>query len=104
MSAQHTPAPDQFGRSQYLDSSSISMSGWESFGVSTRVRGEVESRCELRTPTQTLSDGGTPFLDISITEYVGVSRRAKFCSVRLQEQAIRKLYAVLHAKFGGAPC
>lgn len=91
---------DQFGRAQAIDTTRFSVNGWESFTASTKAHGEIESRCELRTPTQTLADGGTPFLDIHITEYVGVSRRAKMCGVRLQERALRKLYAILHAKFG----
>lgn len=102
MSAQPTPAPDQFGREQRIDSQTISTSGWKSFTATTRARGEVESQCELRTPSKALTDGGPPFLDISITEYVGISRRAKLCGVRLQEPALRKLYEVLHAKFGNA--
>ncbi len=95
------PVPDQFGREQRIDSSTISVSGWKSFTATTRAHGEIESQCELRSPIKALADDGSPFLDINITEYVGISRRAKLCTVRLQEPAVRKLYEVLHEKFGG---
>jgi hypothetical protein len=57
---------------------------------------------ELASTTRVRSKNGAAFLDVSIEEYTGMTRRAKFTSVRLDEPAARELYALLAAKFSEA--
>ena len=54
---------------------------------------------ELASITRIKSRDGAAFLDLSIEEYTGLSRRAKYTSVRLDEEAARELHAILSAKF-----
>jgi hypothetical protein len=69
---------------------------------------EVEVRTsEVWDPGKTASkayfrmkhDSEQPFLDVGIEEYVGESRRAKLCTVRLDEDAMRALYEHLKKRF-----
>lgn len=72
---------------------------WSEFCVTTRTPGdEVESRTLVRATKDRVA-----FLDLSIEEYVGISRRAKLTSVRLEEDAMRRLYEVLAVKFDAHP-
>ena len=76
---------------QRIESESFGADGkWTSFTVTTRDPvGEIHSRAQIRIPANTC------FVDIRITEYVGVSHRAKLCDVRLEEPAVRRLYEEL---------
>jgi hypothetical protein len=67
------------------------------------VRSLDTSGDHLASTTRMRSKEGVAVLDVSIEEYTGMSRRAKFTSVRLGEAAARELYALLSAKFGTAP-
>lgn len=71
---------------------------WTEFEVLTsNPHGEgLDSRVLVRTKN------AAPFLDLAIEEYTGRTRRAKYVGVRLEEEAARKMYAVLVEKFGGA--
>jgi hypothetical protein len=72
--------------------------GWTEFSVKTcTTQRELESIVLVRA-----TKSSAPFVDVSIEEYVGISRRAKLTSVRLQENAARRLYALLAAKFDPA--
>jgi hypothetical protein len=72
-------------------------SRWTEFEVaSVGHDNEILSRVGVRSPND------APFLDISIEEYTGVSRRAKFTSARLEEEAARRLFELLAAKFAKA--
>ena len=71
--------------------------GWTEFEVlSINQYNELDSKTTIRTPEV------TPFLDISIEEYTGKTRRLRYTSVRLEEEAARKLYEALAAKFASA--
>jgi hypothetical protein len=73
-------------------------SGWTEFEVaSVGHDNEILSRVGVRSPND------APFVDISIEEYTGVSRRAKFSNARLEEEAARRLFDLLAAKFAEAP-
>jgi hypothetical protein len=61
--------------------------------VSRDYQGEVSSRTVLR------SRNDDDFVDFSIEEYTGMSRRAKLCNVRLEGPAARAVYALLAEKF-----
>lgn len=69
--------------------------GWTETVISTLNRyGQTENETAIR------SRAGWRFIDISITEYVGIKRRAKLTSVRLEEEAARALLAALGPLFG----
>ena len=86
------PAPTAFTQRVQTERSP---SGWSETVVSTLNRyGQTENETTIR------SRDGWPFVDISITEYVGIKRRAKLTSVRLEEEAARELFAVCRALFG----
>lgn len=92
MSAQHTP-----GRRQCIGHEGSTEHGWKEFEVVSYGGDDyVSSRTRVR------SNAATPSLDISIEEFTGITRRAKYTSVRLEEAAARRLYETLHEKFGGA--
>lgn len=57
---------------------------------------------KLASKTIVRSRDTAKFVDFWIEEYTGTSRRAKLCSVRLQEDAARAMYQQLHRLFGGA--
>lgn len=69
---------------------------WAALEVLTCVSygDELASKAIVRTKE------GATFVDISIEEYTGTTRRAKYTSVRLEEDAARALYEQLRARFG----
>lgn len=68
--------------------------GWTELTVITRdSSGLLESEAVLRAKDD------TGYLDLALTEYSGVSRRAKLTSARLDEPAARALFEMLAAKF-----
>ena len=85
------------GRTQRIVARSVLGDGWTELDVQTVAHGQMESRTTIKA-----TKGAEPFVDIAIEEYTGTTRRAKMTSVRLQEEAARKLYAALAIKFGGA--
>mgnify|MGYP005609522645 FL=1 len=69
---------------------------WSVLKVDTR-----ESWDESKTANYTtvrVSDTGS-FVDIGIEEFTGETRRAKLCSVRLEEPAARALFEQLRNRF-----
>lgn len=66
---------------------------WTEFELLTGRSDDLDSRTTVRSPDD------AEFFDISIEEYTGISRRAKFTSVRFEGDAARLLYEVLKAKF-----
>lgn len=56
---------------------------------------------ELTSTTRLASKNDSKFLDVSIEEYTGITRRAKYTHVRLGEEASRELFLLLKKKFDG---
>jgi hypothetical protein len=69
--------------------------GWTEFEVATTERCSLllQDRVVMRTPHD------AAFLDLSIEQYVGTSRRSKFTSARLESEAARVLYNMLAKHF-----
>lgn len=68
---------------------------WTRFEVRT-----IERDSSLLHSVTTVSVAHSmPFIDLSIESYGGKSRRTKYVSVRLEEEAARRLYAALANKF-----
>jgi hypothetical protein len=85
-------------RTQKVAVSSKDSYGWtEITALSTNTSGELSSTARVRTKE------GTSFIDLSIEEYAGMSRRAKFTSVRFDEEAARAMHLMLCEKFGKQP-
>ena len=82
--------------SQRVESRRVLGDGWTEFEVLTSSSAGLDSRTNVRTRNDAL------FVDFSIEEFTGISRRAKHTSVRLEEEAARRLYAALSVKFGTA--
>lgn len=72
------------------------MYGWRQMEVRTE-----ESHNPDLLKSKTIIAGTGTFVDIHLEEYVGVSRRAKYTSVRLEEEAARELLRLLKLQFGG---
>lgn len=85
------------GRTQRIVSRSVLGDAWTELDVQTVAHGQMESRTMIKA-----TKDAEPFVDIAIEEYTGTTRRAKMTSVRLQEDAARRLYDVLAVKFKGA--
>ncbi len=80
---------------QTLTSSSVLGGGWSSFEVRTSDSyGETRSLTTIRAPK-----GEVPFVDIAIEERTGTTKRSKYCSVRLHDEVMRKLYEILKERF-----
>jgi hypothetical protein len=103
LSAQHTPG--QHDRPNYparwqrvIDQSSSLSPNWERFNVECWNQGSVwiDKRIAIRA-----TKDADLFVDISIEEYTGETRRAKYTSVRLDEEAALRLFSILQAKFTG---
>lgn len=100
MTESQSPQPGQpWARSQ--DINTIGSSGWVKFGLTTWLAGRVLSRAEIAMPEKLEGEPGATWLDIYVEEYVGITGRSKHGHIRLEEEAMRKLYQILHAKFGG---
>ena len=68
--------------------------GWTDLVVETRdYTGHLASETKFATADK------FGFLDITLEEYVGISRRAKRTSVRLEEPAARALLQLLTERF-----
>lgn len=52
-----------------------------------------ETKCASLTRVRTAHDA--KFVDLAVEEYTGETRRAKYCSVRLEEEAGRALFEQL---------
>jgi hypothetical protein len=73
--------------------------GWNDLVVKTNdPSGLLDSEAKFST-----ADKLSAFLDISLEQYVGTSRRAKYTSVRLEEPAARALLQLLSERFAQAP-
>lgn len=81
-------------RSQTVDVKPKDSYGWTEMSVHSK-----DTSDELASITRIKSRDGAAFLDLSIEEYTGLSRRAKYTSVRLDEESARELHAILSAKF-----
>lgn len=69
--------------------------GWTETEIRTLNRyGQAENETTIRSRL------GWKFIDISTTEYVGIKRRAKLTSVRLEDEGARALLAICRALFG----
>jgi hypothetical protein len=69
--------------------------GWKEISIVTvGTDGRTQNETTIRTRA------GFPFVDLSITEYAGLSRRAKLTTVRLDDEAGRALLAACQAAFG----
>lgn len=69
--------------------------GWKEISIVTvGADGRTENETTIRTRA------GFRFVDLSITEYTGLSRRAKLTTVRLDDEAGRALLATCLAAFG----
>jgi hypothetical protein len=74
--------------------------GWNDLVVKTNDPiGLLDSEAKFST-----ADKLSAFLDISLEQYVGTSRRAKYTSVRLEEPAARALMQLLSERFAKASC
>ena len=94
---QHTKGPYVPYRAQRVsEKHSTSAPDWIKFEIETIERNG--NRLDSRATVQTAK--GSTWVDLSIEEYTGESRRAKYTSVRLEEEAARRLFEVLAAKFG----
>jgi hypothetical protein len=77
------------------DIKQLKPNGWTEFEVrSMDYAGRTNSLARIR------AHEGSAFLDISIEEYTGETRRAKYTSVRLESAAARKLYEALGRSLG----
>ena len=86
------PAPDSFTQTVRTEHSP---NGWTETEIRTLNRyGQAENETTIRSRL------GWKFVDVSITEYVGIKRRAKLTSVRLEEEGARALLATCRALFG----
>lgn len=81
-------------RSQTVDVKPKDSYGWTEMLVHSK-----DTCDELASITRIKSREGAAFVDLSIEEYTGLSRRAKYTSVRLDKEAARELHAILSAKF-----
>ncbi|CAB3753970.1 hypothetical protein [Paraburkholderia humisilvae] len=69
--------------------------GWTEMTVISRdLHGQINSKTVIR------SKDGTNFLDVAIEEYTGLTRRMKYSTVRLEDEAARALHGMLSARFG----
>lgn len=83
--------------SQRVQTKAVMGGGWTEFEVLTSSTGAgLDSRAIVRTKDDSM------FVDLAIEEYTGISRRAKYTSVRLEAEAARRLYEALAVKFGPA--
>ena len=85
-------------RSQTVEVKPRDSYGWTEMSVHSK-----DTCDELASITRIKSRDGAAFVDLSIEEYTGLSRRAKYTSVRLDEEAARELHAILSAKFAKPP-
>jgi len=81
-------------RTQRIATNRVLVGRWVDFSATTIEHDQIESIARIRT---TVTE--EPFVDISIEEFTGKTRRAKYTSVRLEEEAARRLYELLKLKF-----